>query len=68
MNDLTFGATLLACFAATVVTVWMESTSTAQPNHVGAVVSRSHQAPAREAKRRDQACTTAIVAASASAE
>jgi|EndMetStandDraft_4_1072995.scaffolds.fasta_scaffold2199197_1 hypothetical protein len=67
MNDLTFGATLLACFAATVITVWMESTST-QPNHVGAVVSRSHEAPAREAKSRDQACTTAIVAASASAE
>ena len=67
MNDLTFGGTLIACLAATVITVWMEA-ATAPADHERAAQTQSHPKPARDANSRDKTCTTTLAAASASAE
>jgi len=62
MNDLTFGATLLACFAATVVTVWIEATTATAPTRAVPGVAQSNGNPKRVAQNQDKSCTTVAVA------
>ena len=60
-DDLTFGATLLACLAAAAFTVWVEATSHSEPTDVAAAVVHTAGNAARS-------CATAVAAAPAAAE
>jgi hypothetical protein len=62
MNDLTFGATLLACFAATVFTVWMEATSPTTPSRDTLAVVDSNRTAKQAAGDHDKSCTTVAAA------
>jgi hypothetical protein len=58
-DDLTFGATLLACFIAVVATVWIEASL--PPTDVAAAPVRKAPSRQAEAKGLDNVC--ALVAA-----
>lgn len=62
MNDLTFGATLLACFAATVATVWMEATSPTEPPRAASAAVHSSRTATQVANDRDGDCTKVAAA------
>jgi hypothetical protein len=60
MNDLTFGATLLSCFAMLVTAVIIEITSA--PERSGAVVSRPAPVVGHAAKTATKDCSTVALA------
>jgi len=62
MNDLTFGTTLLACFAATVLTVCIEATTPAEPTRAAPAVAQGDHNPKRVAREQDKGCTTVAAA------
>ena len=62
MDDITFGTTLLACFAATVFTVWVEATAPTEPTRAAPALAQCNGNPKRIAKDQDNGCTTVAVA------
>lgn len=65
MNDLTFGATLLTCFAILVATVIIEITFA--PQRSGAGASRPDIVTGQVAKTAPKDCTTVALAPSSTA-
>lgn len=68
MNDIAFGATLVACLVATVVTVSMEATSAARRTDTGSAVVHRADPPKRVAANHDKGCVTTVAAEQASVE
>ena len=64
MNDLSFGATLVACLATTVITVWMElgSASPARTD-VAAATAQRDGTPRQAGANHDKACTARLAVA-----
>jgi hypothetical protein len=65
MNDLTFGATLLTCFAILVATVIIEIAFA--PQRSGVALSRSDIATGQVARTAPKDCTTVAIAPAATA-
>jgi len=62
MNDLTFGATLVACLVATVVTVSMEVNSVAKRTSIASAVVHTDDTRKPVATNPDKGCVTAAAA------
>jgi hypothetical protein len=58
MNDLTYGATLLACFVCLVVTVAFEASTPARRDTAQPAAARAAASPGPSAKASASDCTT----------
>jgi len=64
MNDLTFGTTLLAFFAALIIVIFEIATGPAQPG-AGAAVARTNPPPGQVARANAKDCTIVALLAKA---